>query len=116
MAHSRSDLHRKAAQAAAIKRAKACRHMHAPLVAATAVTVRDDQIARANLHTLANDRRVDKTMPGLVRMDRPDMCRPDWQPQLTHLIYISYTPVHDHTRQSLMQGVASREVPPLRAR
>lgn len=42
MAHSRSDLHRKAAQAAAIKRAKACRHMHAPLVAATAVTVRDD--------------------------------------------------------------------------
>ncbi|WP_143542736.1 hypothetical protein [Rhodococcus qingshengii] len=41
-AHSRSDLHRKAAQAAAIKRAKACRHMHAPLVAATAVTVRDD--------------------------------------------------------------------------
>lgn len=40
MAHSRSDLHRKAAQAAAIKRAKACRHMHTPLVAsAAAVTV-----------------------------------------------------------------------------
>ncbi len=42
MAHSRSDLHRKAAQAAAIKRAKACRHMHTPLVAsAAAVTVRN---------------------------------------------------------------------------
>ena len=41
MAHSRSDLHRKAAQASAIKRAKACRHMHAPLVASAAVTVRN---------------------------------------------------------------------------
>ncbi len=40
MARSRSDLHRKAAQAVAIKRTKACRHMHAPLVASAAVTVR----------------------------------------------------------------------------
>lgn len=80
MAHSRSDLHRKAAQAAAMKRAKAarqaCRGMHAPLVASTAVTA-GEHVGHPSQATSA--RRLDGStppartggrIPGLVKPQR----------------------------------------------
>ena len=72
MAHSRSDLHRKTAQAAAIKRAKASRHMHVPLVASAAVTVRDGSRSAQTSNTRpaegsAPSARRGGRIPGLVK-------------------------------------------------
>lgn len=74
MAHSRSDLHRKTAQAVAIKRAKACRHMHAPLVASTAVTVRGDASRSAQT---SNARPSEGSVPSVRRGGRiPGLVKP----------------------------------------
>ncbi len=74
MARSRSDLHRKAAQAVAIKRTKACRHMHAPLVASAAVTVRGGASRSAQT---SNARPSEGSVPSVRRGGRiPGLVKP----------------------------------------